>query len=90
MPFTNCISTINNKHVDDAHDFHVVMPMYNSMEYCDKYSKTPEILWQYCRDEPTADANGGIFYFTVSNSIIDSFKIKAKNNRAQKWHKNVE
>ena len=28
------------------------MPMYNLIEYSDKYSKTSATLWQYCRDEP--------------------------------------
>ena len=31
-PFTNCISRINNKRVDDAHDIDVVMPMYKLIE----------------------------------------------------------
>ena len=28
------------------------MPMYNSTEYSDNYSKTSGRLWQYYRDEP--------------------------------------
>ena len=28
------------------------MPMYNSIEYSDNYSKTSGSLWQYCREEP--------------------------------------
>ena len=47
-PLTNCISRINNAQVDD---FDVVIPMCNLIEYSDNYSKTYEILWQYCRDE---------------------------------------
>ena len=39
-PFIDCISLINNKHVNDAHDIDVVMPMYNLLEYSDIYSKT--------------------------------------------------
>ena len=50
VPFTNCISKINNTQVDDAHDIDVVMPMYNLIEYSDIYSKTPGSLWQYYRD----------------------------------------
>ena len=38
-PFTNCISGINNTQVDDAHDIDVVIPMYNSIEYSNIYSK---------------------------------------------------
>ena len=47
-PFTNCISRINNAQVDD---FDVVVPMCNLIEHSDNYSKTYEILWQFCRDE---------------------------------------
>ena len=50
-PFTNCISKINSKQVDDARNINVVMPMYNLIEYNDNYSKTSIILWQYCRDQ---------------------------------------
>ena len=39
-PFTNYIRRTNNTKVDDAHDFDVVMSMYNLMEYSDNYSKT--------------------------------------------------
>ena len=31
--FTNCINTIKNTQVDDAHDMDVVMLMYNLIEY---------------------------------------------------------
>ena len=44
-PFTNCISEINNTQVDNAKDTDLVMPMYNSIEYSDNYSKTSESLW---------------------------------------------
>ena len=39
-PFTNCISEINNTQVDNAKDIDIVMPMYNLIEYSDKYTKT--------------------------------------------------
>ena len=38
-PFTNCISEIKNKQIDNAKDINVVMPMYNLIEYSDNYSK---------------------------------------------------
>ena len=31
-PFTNCISEINDTHLDDAHDIDVVMSMYSLTE----------------------------------------------------------
>ena len=51
-PFTNCISKINNTQIDNDKDIDVVMPMYDLMEYSDKYSKTSGRLWQYYRDGP--------------------------------------
>ena len=52
MPFTECISTINNTQIDHAKDIDVVMPMYTLIEYSDNYSKISRSLWQYYRDEP--------------------------------------
>ena len=40
MPFTECISNVNNTQIDNAKDIDVVMPMYNLIEYGDNYSKT--------------------------------------------------
>ena len=40
VPFTNCISEINNTHMDNAKDIDIVMPMYNLIENSDNYSKT--------------------------------------------------
>ena len=51
-PFTKCISRINNKDIDNAHDINIVMPMYNLIEYSDNYSKTSGRLWQYYKDDP--------------------------------------
>ena len=43
--FTDCISGINNREIDHAEDFDVVMPMYNLIEYSDNYMKTSVSLW---------------------------------------------
>ena len=50
-PFTECISKRNNTKVDNEKDFDVLMTMYNLMEYSNNYSKTPESLLQYDRDQ---------------------------------------
>ena len=58
------------------------MLIYNLMKYSDNYSKIPEKLWQYYRDEP---AN------TIQDS--ESFKFKNKmtgNARDNGDPKNVE
>ena len=39
-PFTNCISEINNRQIDNAKDIDIVMPMYNLVKYSDNYAKT--------------------------------------------------
>ena len=49
VQFTDCISKINNKQIDNAKYINVVMPMYNLIEYNDIYLKTSESLWQYYR-----------------------------------------
>ena len=51
-PFTDCISEIINTPIDNAKDLDTVMPMYNSIEYSDNYSKTLGSLWQYYWDDP--------------------------------------
>ena len=51
-PFTNCISEINNKQIDNAKDIDIAMPIYNLIEYGNNYAKTCRSFWQYYRDEP--------------------------------------
>ena len=43
-PFTKCISRINNRDIDNAHDLDIVTPMYNLIEYSDNYLKN---LWKF-------------------------------------------
>ena len=90
--FTNCISKINNTQVDNAEDIDIVMPMYNSIEHNDNYSKTSGSLWEYWKYMPAVNNNGNIAEFKVANTT-DSFNFKAKitvytdNNG---WIDNVE
>ena len=39
-PFTKCVTHINDEHVDGAINLDIIMPMYNLIEYSDKYSNT--------------------------------------------------
>ena len=78
LPFTKCISRINNTQVDDAHDINVVMPMYNFIENSNNYSKTSRILWQYSEDKTDlypAD-NNKILDFNADDAATNSFKTK--------------
>ena len=38
-PFSDQIIKTDNTQVDNAKDIHIVMPMYNVIEYSDKYLK---------------------------------------------------
>ena len=76
-PFTNCISKINNTQIDNAEYIDIVMPMYNLIEYSDNYSKTSGSLWQYCKEIPAINNNGGIADFNQVNAI-DLFNFKTK------------
>ena len=76
-PFTNCISKINNTDIDNSKYIDIVMPMYNLIDYSDNYSKTSGILWQYCKDIPAVDDNGGIVNFNGTKNT-DSFNFKTK------------
>ena len=75
-PFTNCISEINNKQVDNAKDIDIVMPMYDLIEYSDNYAKTSGTLWQYCLDIPAL--NNNIIVDFADDNLTDSFNFKAK------------
>ena len=65
VPFTKCISRINNTDMDTARDIDIVLPMYNLIEYGDNYSKTSGSSWQYDKDEP-------------KDNIADSESFKSK------------
>ena len=76
-PFTNCISKINNKQIDNAEYIDIVMPMYNLIEYSGNYPKTSGSLWQYCKDIPAVNDDGDIDIFNGNNDT-DSFNFKSK------------
>ena len=82
VPFTKCISRINNTDADTTRDIDIVMPMYNLIEYSDNYSKTSESLWQYCKDDPNDN-------MADSESFKSKVKITGKTP-ADRNTKNVE
>ena len=49
--------------------------MYNLMEYSDNYWKISGSLWQYYKDIPAVNNNGGIVNFNGANTT-DSFNYK--------------
>ena len=64
------MTRINNTDIDNAHDIDIVMPIYNSVEYSDNYSKTSGSLWKYYNDDPNDN---------IEDS--ESFKSKVKITR---------
>ena len=78
-PFIWCISKINGELVENAEDLHIVMPMYNLLEYSKNYEKTSGSLFNYYRDEPK-EHTIGVGNYTVNISIRNSksFDYKAK------------
>ena len=74
VPFTKCVTHINDKHVDNADNLDIVMPMYNLIEYSDNYSDTSGRLWQFKRDEQNMN-NGNPANVTTADS--SSFKYKS-------------
>ena len=91
-PFTDCITEVNITQVDDAQKSDVVMPMYNSIECIDAYSKTSGSLWQYHRDEPTLNGNGKIIDFPAddNNNASFIFKQQMTGQTGNRGTKNVE
>ena len=75
VPFTKCISRINNTGIYNAQDIDIVMPMYNLIEHSDNYSKKLGSLWQYYKD----DQNHNI---TQSESFKSKIKITGKTPAA--------
>ena len=77
VPFTNCISKINNTQLYYAKDIDIVIPMYNLIEHSDNYWKTSGSLWQYCKDIQAVNNNGNINEYNGVNAT-DSFSFKTK------------
>ena len=77
VPFTSCISKINNTQIDNAKYIDIVMPMYNLIEYSDNYSKTTGSLWQYCKEIPAINNDADITDFNGANAT-DSLNFKTK------------
>ena len=67
-PFINCISKINGVKTDNAEDLHVVMAMYNLLEYSKSYRKATGGLWNYYRDEQNSSKDNN----NITHSILNS------------------
>ena len=65
---------INDEHVDNADNLHIVMLMYNLTEYSDNYSDTSGSLRQFKRDKQ--NINNGNIPDGVNATNSTSFKYK--------------
>ena len=86
-PFISCRAKINNTIIDNAEDLDIVMPMYNFIEYSQKYSKTSGSLWNYYKDEANSGAEGKINYSIKDSKSFNyktSIKRKLENNNVEK------
>ena len=54
-PFSTCKIETNDVFSDEANHIYIAMPMYNLIEYSENYSDTSESLWQFKRDEASAN-----------------------------------
>ena len=82
-PFRSCISKINNTFIEKAEDLNIVMPMFNLLEYSNKYSMTSKSLWNYYREEvnDSANENNDANNFRINNNkttTSKSFEHKTK------------
>ena len=73
-PVTNCVTHINDEHVDNPDNLDIVMPMYNLTEYSHNYSDTLGSLWHFKRDEQNMDNENPANVTTADSS---SFKYKS-------------
>ena len=48
--FTRCVTHINDEHVETAENVDIIMPMYNLIEYSDKYPDFSGNTYQFKRD----------------------------------------
>ena len=84
-PFKSCISKINNTLISNVKNLHVVMRMYNLIEYSYNYLMTSGSLWNCYSDK--------IHYVdaTIMLQIVNDFSIKQKQQaKHQKNHNNLE
>ena len=75
VPFTRCVTHINDEHVETAEHFDIIMPRYNLIEYSDNYEDSSGSLYQFKRDESPMNDAGNLLNLALYNST--SFKYKA-------------
>ena len=70
VPFTRCVTHINDEHVETVENLDIITPMYNLIEYSDNYVDSSGSLPQFKRDDA-----GNLLNVALDNAT--SFKFKA-------------
>ena len=74
-PFRRCVTHINDGHVETAENLHIIMSMYNLIEYSDNYADSSGSFYQFERDESPMNDNNNPLNVALDNSV--SVKCKA-------------
>ena len=77
VPFTDCLSEINNTQVHNAKDVDAVMSKQNLIEYSNNYTKKNGSFWQYYIDKPAVN-NNGVNADSNQANFTNSFNSKVK------------
>ena len=86
-PFKECRTEINETFVDETKHINIAMPIYNLIEYIDKYFDKSGSLWQFKRDElnvndvNTVLTNGNAPSFNYKASIIGNTVSNRENSK---------
>ena len=71
-PFIKCKIHLNDTHVEDSNNLHLIMNMYNLIEYSDNYEDSAGSLYHFKRQEPFAN--------NIDLTVDDSSSFKYKSN----------
>ena len=86
-------SKFNNRLINNAEYLDIAIPMYNLLEYCDKYSLKSESLWNYYKDEMNGDAaEVNDANFKINNGKVTtsrSFEYKTQITRNTPANNNI-
>ena len=74
VPFTRCVTHINDERVKRAENLDMIMPMYNLIEYSDNYSDSSGTLYQFKENQSPMN---GISPLNIALGSSTSFKYKA-------------
>ena len=75
FPFTNCLSKIYIREVDDDQDIDIVFPIYNLKEFGNADAKTAS-LSQYYRDERALDNKNNLLIFMLMTILYPKLNSK--------------